>query len=111
MKTGSPPTAPKARAGLLTPPGMDRQARWKASRLRARVGGMAASLRGLVRRHGAGLLELRRQLRVLLLRVEVEHLLDQHPGLRRVHVLDGLGIPDAPLDLLLAGYVRLLGEV
>ena len=30
MKTGSPPTPPKARAGLLTPPGMTRWAREKA---------------------------------------------------------------------------------
>src|SRR3954469_18612588 len=36
MKGGCPPTAPKARAGLLTPPGITRQARWKASRLRTR---------------------------------------------------------------------------
>src|SRR4051794_16122741 len=36
MKTGWPPTAPKARAGLFTPPGMTRQARAKASWLRRR---------------------------------------------------------------------------
>src|SRR5262245_28136991 len=36
MKTGWPPIAPKARAGLLTPPGMAAHARRKASRLRGR---------------------------------------------------------------------------
>src|SRR5438270_4324846 len=36
MNGGCPPTAPKARAGLLTPPGRTRQARPKASRLRTR---------------------------------------------------------------------------
>src|SRR5437588_5100793 len=38
MKIGSPPTAPKARAGLLTPPGITRLERWNASRLRTRLG-------------------------------------------------------------------------
>src|SRR4051812_37655738 len=38
MNSGTPPTAPKARAGLLTPPGMTRAARSKASRLRTRTG-------------------------------------------------------------------------
>src|SRR5947209_844351 len=36
MNGGWPPTAPKARAGLLTPPGMTRQARSKAAALRGR---------------------------------------------------------------------------
>ena len=36
MNGGSPPTAPKARAGLLTPPGMTRLARTKASWLAGR---------------------------------------------------------------------------
>src|ERR1700687_1777085 len=40
MNSGWPPTAPKARAGLFTPPGNTRLARSKASRLRPRVGGM-----------------------------------------------------------------------
>src|SRR5262249_26117924 len=38
MTSGWPPTAPKARAGLLTPPGITRQARSNASRLRTRTG-------------------------------------------------------------------------
>ena len=40
MNGGSPPTAPKARAGLLTPPGITRLARTKASWLarKAEVG-------------------------------------------------------------------------
>src|SRR5436305_1713777 len=36
MNTGSPPTAPNARAGLLTPPGISPRARAKAARLRGR---------------------------------------------------------------------------
>jgi hypothetical protein len=36
MTTGSPPTPPKARAGLLTPPGMSDWARVKISWLRVR---------------------------------------------------------------------------
>src|SRR5216683_6432017 len=40
MKSGWPPTAPKARAGLFTPPGRTRLARSKASRLRTRMGGI-----------------------------------------------------------------------
>src|SRR5690242_6973111 len=36
MNGGSPPTAPKARAGLFTPPGITRQARAKASWLLGR---------------------------------------------------------------------------
>src|ERR1700740_181204 len=36
MKIGWPPTPPKARAGLLTPPGMRSQARLKAAWLRVR---------------------------------------------------------------------------
>ena len=34
MNGGSPPTAPNARAGLFTPPGITRQACWNASWLR-----------------------------------------------------------------------------
>src|SRR6516164_9147320 len=52
MNGGSPPTAPKARAGLLTPPGISRPARSNASRLRTRVGFMRtppALTRGPVR--------------------------------------------------------------
>src|SRR5687767_12837693 len=37
MNSGSPPTAPKARAGLLTPPGISRLARTNAARLRSRL--------------------------------------------------------------------------
>src|SRR5579871_142296 len=37
MKTGEPPTAPKARAGLFTPPGMARRACSKAAALRGRL--------------------------------------------------------------------------
>src|SRR5579875_2434395 len=40
MNNGRPPTAPKARAGLLTPPGIRRQARSNASRLRTRDAGI-----------------------------------------------------------------------
>src|SRR6266571_3327848 len=40
MNGGWPPTAPKARAGLLTPPGMTRQAFSNASLLRVRLGCM-----------------------------------------------------------------------
>src|SRR4051812_17817138 len=48
MNTGSPPTAPKARAGLLTPPGIRRFARSKAARLLGRcIGGMCMGLPGL----------------------------------------------------------------
>src|SRR5919205_1275858 len=50
MKMGWPPTAPKARAGLLTPPGITRQARSYACWLRARVGGMDGPLPSASRR-------------------------------------------------------------
>src|SRR5688572_28421056 len=36
MNGGCPPTAPKARAGLFTPPGISRPARSNAARLRGR---------------------------------------------------------------------------
>src|SRR5262249_34533182 len=43
MNSGWPPTAPNARAGLFTPPGISRQARSNAARLRGRcvVGGLS----------------------------------------------------------------------
>src|SRR5437867_2936059 len=44
MNGGSPPTAPKARAGLLTPPGISRFARANAARLRSRFMRVVESL-------------------------------------------------------------------
>src|SRR4051812_11674086 len=52
MNGGSPPTAPNARAGLFTPPGITRQARTNASWLRGRAysgfdfAGVVASISG-----------------------------------------------------------------
>src|SRR5687768_9082773 len=57
MNRGCPPTAPKARAGLLTPPGITPQARSKACRLRTRSVFMVSSrgggcIRGVAKGHG-----------------------------------------------------------
>src|SRR5262245_17878059 len=68
MKIGCPPTPPKARAGLLTPPGMSWQARSKASWLRVREGFIGEIIVETTRR-SAGLNSAARQ-NVILCRDE-----------------------------------------
>src|SRR5947209_5508339 len=115
MNSGSPPTAPKARAGLLTPPGIRRPARWNASRLRARCGfivvvlgvaGMKSSPGGL-HEQVAGLVHLRLQGRVVA--VEGDEVEARGPGVDPARHQFRLRGFDRPRHQLLALLLGLFG--
>src|SRR5688500_5862248 len=86
MNSGVPPTAPNARAGLFTPPGIDFLARSKAAALLVRLGiKVPQSLKsrlGYARSDGPRPLHLGDDRLVLLVVVEVRHVAaleaDQH---------------------------------